>query len=324
MDEDIKSFSQMVHELHCALGYECLTASEVKLIKHDFQKLYTVIAHTYDGKKFLNWGLWDKQIYNEYHALNFNFSALCPAQDIYSQLLLYYLIRPLVKRQCFNKRLLDVGCGNGIGLKLSSELLATQYAVGVDLVNKLVINANTNFYKENKVNYIQSDAENLALDNESVDIVTNLESSHLYPRIEHFFSEVERVLSPGGFFCYADIHFNHKQQAKRLEAFIKTRKNLKIIQKNNMTRMVQSSIYQRLIINEDRFYRDAYAMFDNNQEILLTELPYLVGVKGLAFLPWWKIRFKNPALKPITKYYRKTNWCWGKKYYFYYLIQKVD
>lgn len=324
MSEDLKSFSQAVEQLHFALGIECITASEAKQIKHDFQKLYKVFADRYDGRKFLNWGLWDNKIYNEYRALNFNFSTLCPSQDIYSQLLLYSVIKPLIKSQFFNKRLLDVGCGNGIGLKLSSELLATRYAVGVDLVNKLASNANTHFYKENKIHFIQSDAENLAIDNESVDIVTNLESSHLYPNIEHFFSEMERVLSPGGFFCYADIHFNHKQQAKKLENFIKTRKNLKIIQKNNITKMVQSSIYQRLITHEDAFYREANALFGNDQAVFLTEFPYLVGVKGLAFLPWWKIKLKNEVLEPMVQYARKTNWCWGKKYYFYYLIQKVD
>lgn len=68
----------------------------------------------------------------------------------------------------------------------------------MDLVSKLVLNANSNFYKENSINYISSDAENLPLANESFDIVTNLESSHLYPQIEHF-SEVDRILIPEGF-----------------------------------------------------------------------------------------------------------------------------
>lgn len=319
---DINSFSQTVYQLHRALGYECFTASEGKLLKRDFQKLYTKLAHTFDNKLFLNLGLWDKVIYHEYRDLKCNFSSLCPHQDIYSQTLLYYQIRPLIIRQFFNKRLLDIGCGNGIGLKLSAILLDTKHALGIDLVNKLVSNANTNFYQENRVHYIQSDAENLPLGNESVDIVTNLESSHLYPNIEHFFLEVERILSPGGFFCYSDILFNNKQQAKRLEVFIKKHNTLKIIIKQDITKRVQASIYQRLIVNEDSIYKNASALFNSDKERVFTELPSLFGVSGLTFLPWWKIRFKNPALKPIANYFRKNNWSWGKKHYFYYLVQK--
>ena len=196
--------------------------------------------------------------------------------------------------------------------------------MGIDLVNKLVTNATHNFYKENKVNYIQSDAENLPLANESFDIITNLESSHIYPRVEHFFSEVERVLSPGGFFCYADVQISTKQQPQRLEAFIKKKKNLKIILKHDITKLVQEAIYQRLIVNEDALYKNATAFFGYDEQRCAAEFPILVGIMGLTFLPWWKIRFKNAALRHIAKDARKQKPWVGKEYYYYYLIQKAD
>ena len=323
MNEDIKSYSQAAKQLGSAVKQTCLNAAEVKLVKHHVQDSYNSWAHMVYDKAFLNWGLWDKKIYNEYVRLDFNFSTICNIQDIYSQILIYSLIRPLIKIQFFNKRLLDVGCGNGIGLRVGSELLETKYALGIDLVNKLVSNASRNFYKENEVNYIQSDAENLPLENESFDIVTNLESSHLYPQIEHFFSEVERVLSPGGFFCYADIHVKTKQQTEKLEAFIKTRHNLKIIEKIDITKMAQASIYQRIIANEDVFYKNANAFFGHDREKLINELPTLAGAMGLSFLPWWKIWFQNPELYTLAKNARNDKY-WGKKYYYYYLIQKLN
>jgi SAM-dependent methyltransferase len=274
-------------------------------------------------KAFLNWGLWDKKICKEYQELNFNFSKICAVQDIYSQLLIYCLIRPLVQAQFFNKRLLDVGCGNGIGLKVGSELLQTEYALGVDLVNKLVTNSNGNFYLSNRINYIQSDAENLALENESFDIITNLESSHLYPKLERFFSEIERVLAPGGYFCYSDIYITKKCQTQRLERFVKTKKNLRIVQKIDFTKMVQDSIYNRLVVYEDIFYEHARAMFGEEENKFFIEASSLARAMGLTFLPWWKIRFKKPALRSIAKSARKDKY-WGKKYFFYYLIQKVE
>ena len=50
---------------------------------------------------------------------------------------------------------------------------------------------------------------------------------------------------------------------------------------------------------------------------------HLAYAMGLIFLPWWKIHFKQPELRYIAKAARKEKF-WGKKYYFYYLIQKVE
>ena len=87
--------------------------------------------------------------------------------------------------------------------------------------------------------------------------------------------------------------------------------------------MVQASIYQRLIVNEVELCKRAERIFGDDNTMLLTELPALAGSKGATFLPWWKIRFKNPALHYLAKYARQET-VWGKKYYFYYLIQKVS
>ncbi|MFO2699660.1 class I SAM-dependent methyltransferase [Legionella pneumophila serogroup 7] len=238
MDNNSKSFGEVNERIGHAIHHVCLNASDAKLIKSDIQESYQSWANRLYDRVFLNWGLCDKKIYQELSALNFDFSKVGFFPHVYGQSLLFYLIRPLIKIHFFNKRLLDVGCGNGVGLKISSELLKTSYALGIDLVNKLVTNSNNSFYTEDKINYMQADAENMAIANESFDIVTNLESSHLYPQIEHFFAEMERVLAPNGFFCYADVHFDVKQQAQRLEAFVKTRKNLRIIEKHNITKMV--------------------------------------------------------------------------------------
>ncbi len=319
----MNNYSQAASQLGIAINYQCKNESEVALIKKKVQESYTRWAQMVYDKAFMNWGLWDKETFNEYRNLNFSFGKICPIQDIYSQLLIYYLIRPLVKANLFNKRLLDIGCGNGIGLKVSSELLRTQYALGVDLVDKFISNANKNFYKMDFVNYMQSDAEQLGLNSESFDIITNLESSHLYPRIERFFIEVERVLARGGFFCYSDINMDSKQQAKKLEEFVATRKNLRIVYKYNITKMVQSSIYSRIITQEKAFYKKAYTFFDYDKDKLLRELPALAGAMGLSFLPWWKIWLKNPELRAMAKNARRDKY-WGKKYYFYYLIQKSN
>ncbi|KTD69849.1 O-methyltransferase [Legionella santicrucis] len=322
MNELINTYFKAARQIGFVMSHQYVDVSELNLLKKFIQESYTTFGNIYPDKFFLNLGLWDKKIYQEYNQLNFNFSRISEIQDIYSQLLLYFLIRPLIKMQFFNKRLLEIGSGNGLGLRASSELLKTDYALGIDLVNQLVRNSHRNFYQEDKVNYIQSDAESLPIENENFDIVTNLESSHLYPRIENFFSEVGRVLSLGGYFCYADHYFKLKDQSNRLEKFIKHHDKLKIVQKLNITKLVQASLYEKLIVNEERFYGYVSFLLSGNAETWFQELTTIAATYGLIFLPWWKIRFKNPALHPIAKYARREKF-WGKKYYFYYLIQKI-
>ncbi|HAT8251665.1 TPA: class I SAM-dependent methyltransferase [Legionella pneumophila] len=323
MNKFPQSFSEANERIGNAIHHVCLNALDAKFIKSNIQESYQSWANVLYDRVFLNWGLCDKKIYRELSSLNFDFSTVGFFPHVYGQSLLFYLIRPLIKIHFFNKRLLDVGCGNGVGLKISSELLKTRYALGIDLVNKLVTNSNNNFYIEDKINYMQADAENMAIANESFDIVTNLESSHLYPQIEHFFSEVERVLAPNGFFCYADVNFDVKRQAERFETFVKTRKNLRIIEKHNITKMIQASIYQRLIVNEKGFYQLAQYLLGPDKINYTSELANVASSMGLMFLPWWRIRFKNPALQALGKFARRCKH-WNKKYYFYYLIQKID
>lgn len=318
----MKSYCQAGNQIGAIIKNDTIDPLEIKRIKAIIQDSYLTFSQMHHPKIFLNLGLWDRKIHKEYMALNFNFSAISDVQDIHSQLLLYYLINPLIKIKFFNKRLLDIGSGNGLGLKAASELLKTNYALGVDLVCRLATNAHSNFYVEDKVNYIQSDSEKLPLEDESFDIITNLESSHLYPKIEDFFSEVERALSFHGFFCYTDHNVNTKDQAGRLEAFINKSNKLKIMQKLDITKMVQASLYRRLIVNEAAFYKTAVQIIGPDEDKIFHELPTVAAVCGLIFLPWWKIWFRNPALRRTAQMARNDTF-WGKKHYFYYFIQKI-
>jgi len=49
------------------------------------------------------------------------------------------------------------------------------------------------------------DSENIPSDDESMDVVINVESSHCYGSVDLFLSEVKRVLRPGGHFLFCDL-----------------------------------------------------------------------------------------------------------------------
>ena len=55
--------------------------------------------------------------------------------------------------------------------------------------------------------YVIGDAQALPFATGSVDVVTNIESSHCYPSLRTFLKEVVRVLRPGGTFAYTDNYF---------------------------------------------------------------------------------------------------------------------
>jgi ubiquinone/menaquinone biosynthesis C-methylase UbiE len=59
--------------------------------------------------------------------------------------------------------------------------------------------------------FVQGDAENPQVPDESFDAVVNVEASSLYA-LPRFICEVERVLRPGGFLLYADVHYGQDRR----------------------------------------------------------------------------------------------------------------
>lgn len=103
-----------------------------------------------------------------------------------------------------DKHILEVGCGRGGGISYISRYFSPQRALGIDLNAKAAKFGNKN-YNVKGLSFMQGDAQNLNLPDESFDAVFNVESSHRYPKIEDFFNEVYRVLKPGGYFLYTDF-----------------------------------------------------------------------------------------------------------------------
>jgi SAM-dependent methyltransferase len=101
------------------------------------------------------------------------------------------------------KRVLDVGCGRGGTIHVFKTFFNPSLLAGLDL-STTAIQFCREAHKDPRTVFHEGDAENLPFDDSSFDIVTNLESSHSYPNIHRFYSEVYRVLSPGGYFLYTD------------------------------------------------------------------------------------------------------------------------
>jgi SAM-dependent methyltransferase len=98
---------------------------------------------------------------------------------------------------------LEVSCGRGGGASFVARTFKPRRMVGVDLSEENVRLARSRSGQPN-LEFAVGDAEQLALPDESLDVVINVEASHLYDDRTRFFAEVFRVLRPGGTFCYTD------------------------------------------------------------------------------------------------------------------------
>jgi SAM-dependent methyltransferase len=102
------------------------------------------------------------------------------------------------------RRILDVGCGRGGTVYVIHEFFDPASVVGLDL-SPAAIGFCGRIHQYPCVSFHEGDAELLPFEDASFDVVTNIESSHSYPNIRAFYSEVYRVLSPGGHFLYTDV-----------------------------------------------------------------------------------------------------------------------
>lgn len=102
------------------------------------------------------------------------------------------------------KRILDVGCGRGGTVHVFKTFFKPSTITGLDLSSAAVQFCRKAHGAPPRVAFHEGDAENLPFADGAFDIVTNLESSHSYPNIHRFYSEVFRVLAPGGHFLYTD------------------------------------------------------------------------------------------------------------------------
>jgi phthiocerol/phenolphthiocerol synthesis type-I polyketide synthase E len=101
-------------------------------------------------------------------------------------------------------RVLDVGCGRGGTLETLARFFEPASAVGVDL-SPIAIAFCQRAHRHPCLRFEVGDAEDLPFSEGSFDVVTSVESSHGYPDVFAFYTNVRRVLVPGGHFLYTDV-----------------------------------------------------------------------------------------------------------------------
>jgi len=133
---------------------------------------------------------------------------------------------------------LEVGSGRGGGAIFLAEYHMPNKMIGMDIARNAVRFANRRNTQKN-LEFIQGNAEKIPFDDNSFDIVINVESCHAYANESQFFKEVKRVLKPGGFFLCADA-----RTKDRMGSFCTNVQNsgLEIIHEQDIVKNVIESI----------------------------------------------------------------------------------
>jgi ubiquinone/menaquinone biosynthesis C-methylase UbiE len=102
-----------------------------------------------------------------------------------------------------DKEVLEIGCGAGGGAAFIARNYQPKSLTAIDLLPVNIAAAEARGSVPG-LTFAVGDATSLDFPDNSFDVVVNIESSHCYSSIEKFFSEVKRVLKPGGVFLFAD------------------------------------------------------------------------------------------------------------------------
>ena len=112
------------------------------------------------------------------------------------------LIGLLQAQRVAPERLLDVGAGTGKLLARLRDLYPAAFAVGADLALGMCRAASVNVPAE-RARLVNADAEKLPFAAGAFDLVLSTSTFQWLPCLDHAFAEVQRVLAPGGLFCFA-------------------------------------------------------------------------------------------------------------------------
>ncbi len=158
-------------------------------------------------------------LWNRFYALdwgdtatnNYGFAPADPnddAPDRFQRQMYRELLKLLRARKELapGARLVEVSCGRGGGLQafLDAAGPGAFEATGLDVAASAVSYCQRSCEGRENLTFVEGNAMALPFPDGSIDVLLNVEASNDYPNRPRFFTEVRRVLRPGGIFLYAD------------------------------------------------------------------------------------------------------------------------
>lgn len=168
-----------------------------KLKRIVWKKLYEFLSRKYPTEEwtFMNYG---------YESSSTPMAIPLKKEEEFNRYMiqLYHYVATAIDLK--GKDVLEVGSGRGGGSSYIKRYLKPKTMLGVDY-SKNAIQFSNKQHSVDGLNFVQDDAENLSLKNESMDAVVNIESSHCYGSMKKFLKQVYRVLRNDGYLLFADL-----------------------------------------------------------------------------------------------------------------------
>jgi SAM-dependent methyltransferase len=148
---------------------------------------------------------------------------------------------------------LEVGSGRGGGSSYFARYHQPVQVTGMDYSSEAVAFCHERHRAVPNLKFVIGDAEKLPFPDSSFDVVVNVESSHCYGNVGKFFSEVARVLRPGGHFVFADLR--GAPEMEQLGEILATQSGWEKIEEEDITERVAAAleaddVRKRAMINE--------------------------------------------------------------------------
>jgi ubiquinone/menaquinone biosynthesis C-methylase UbiE len=138
------------------------------------------------------------------------------------------------------KRVLEVGCGRGGGASFLARYHRPANITGMDFSSEAIGFCRQRHGTIGNLEFSVGDAEKIPFPDASFDAVVNVESSHCYGNVAKFFSEVLRVLRPGGYFLFADLRVS--AEMKELQELLAAKPQWQLVEQEDITERVAAAL----------------------------------------------------------------------------------
>ncbi len=139
------------------------------------------------------------------------------------------------------KDVLEIGSGRGGGAYWIARTYSPKSLIGLDYSGAAVKLCNRMYGDQNNLKFIEGNAMSTRLDNDTFDVIYNVESSHCYSDMSQFLTETYRILKKGGYFAWTDFRNNETMKSNH-DLFLST--GFTIEKEVNITSEVVSALNQ--------------------------------------------------------------------------------
>ena len=186
----------------------------------------------------------------------------------------------------------EVSSGRGGGAAFLYRRLGLGTMTGVDIAHSAVEFCRKT-HRGRNLGFLQGDADDLPLFDESTDAVVNIEASFCYGDISQFLAEAFRLLRPGGHLLYADLRLVEEVPQLR-KAFLKS--GFSVVGEEDIS---QNVVRAPELDSERRDDAGAIAPFPLRYALRTfaeapgTRIPTLLANKQMVYL---KFRLQKPCM----------------------------